>query len=88
MNMTKISMAGYSVSAYLRRVFLVLALTGVCTSAFAVPAELMDQDGKKGGLQDFSGKPVIVFVTSLTEMAELGKWEEAIRPKFSNINTI
>jgi hypothetical protein len=88
MNMANISMARYSVSACLRRVFLALVLTGVCTSAFAVPAELMDQDGKKGGLQDFSGKPVIVFVTSLTEMAELGKWEEALRPKFSSINTI
>jgi hypothetical protein len=88
MNMANISMARYSVSACLRRVFLALVLTGVCTSAFAIPAELMDQDGKKGGLQDFSGKPVIVFVTSLTEMAELGKWEEALRPKFSSINTI
>ena len=88
MNMAKINRARNSVFACLQRVLLALALSGVSMAVFAVPAELMDQDGKKGGLQDFSGKPVVVFVTSLTEMAELGKWEEAIRPKFSSINTM
>ena len=60
MNMAKINMARNSVFACLQRVLLVLALSGVSTAVFAVPAELMDQDGKKGGLQDFSGKPVIL----------------------------
>jgi|GEM_PF-1715798 len=88
MKMATISMACNSVSAGLRRFGSALVLTAMCTSAFAVPAELMDQDSKKGGLQDFSGQPVIVFVTSLTTMAYLGKWEEAIRSKLPDINTM
>lgn len=90
------NMARNLVSASLRCAFLLLLLTNVSAAAFdafcdsdgVCSGELMDQNGKKGGLQDFSGKPVIVFVTSLTKMAELGKWEEALRPHFSKINTM
>ena len=48
-----------------------LLLSALCSAAFAVPPALPDQNGKPGGMEDFSGKPVMVFVTSLTKMADL-----------------
>jgi hypothetical protein len=72
----------------LSKMTLVLVLSTLCSVAFALPAALPDQNGKLGGMQDFSGKPVIVFVTSLTKMADLGDWEEALRPKLPDINTL
>lgn len=75
-------------SARLLAAIFVLVLCTVSIPAFAVPPSLEDQNGKVGGMDDFSGKPVVVFVTSLTQLANLGKWEEAIRPDVPNINSM
>jgi hypothetical protein len=88
MRMLPVSTFHHAFARCLRNTSLALTLSLICAPVFAVPAELMDQNGIKGGMADFSGKPVIVFVTSLTKMANLGKWEEAIRPKLPDINTM
>jgi hypothetical protein len=72
--------------------FVAILVTTILASfsplALAVPPSLMDQNGNQGGMDKFTGKPVIVFVTSLTQLPKLGKWEDAIRPKLPNINSL
>lgn len=69
--------------------FMLTALLGLFTSvAIAIPPPLPDQHGNMGGMDKFTGKPVIVFVTSLHELPDLGKWEEAIRPKLPDMNSL
>ena len=67
---------------------ILLMLGALAGNALASPAALQDQNGKSGGMEDFSGQPVIVFVTSLTQLEKLGKWEEALRPEVPDINSM
>ena len=67
---------------------LATALAVLPLMSMAVPPALLDQYGNSGGMEKFSGEPVIVFVTSLTQLPKLGKWEEAIRPQLPTINTL
>ena len=66
-----------------------LTLVGLFASAaLAVPGPLTDQYDKEGGMDKFSGQPVVVFVTSLRELPDLGAWEEAIRPSVPAFNSL
>ena len=54
----------------------------------AVPPPLPDQYDNEAGMEKFSGEPVIVYVTSLSQLPDLGKWEQAIRPQIPEINSM
>ena len=69
---------------------LLIAISGLlfAAAALAVPPPLPDQYGNEAGMDKFKGEPVVVYVTSLTELPNLGKWEEAIRPQVPNMNSM
>lgn len=67
----------------------------VCTGLFAwaslaiaEPPALPDQFGNTGGLNDFSGKPVLAIVSSRRKLRWIGEWEKALRPEIPQLNSI
>ena len=88
MRKKRLSGADVSFGSGLTVIMLAVALAIFSAAALAVPPPLQDQHGNEGGMANFAGKPVIVFVTSLTQLPKLGKWEEAIRPKLPAMNSL